>query len=360
MATDVWALSAIASPVATDRIPIATGSNTGGYSPRSEFAWRLSTGEFDVFGGNTAKTVMEFGSAGGGSNLGIQIKGTLTALPSAQIRSFIATGDSALGTAGDLLIAARSDAACSIRFMTGASGVSEAARINASGHLGIGVAPSARLHVKSSGEIARLETTTARGGGLCYLSLNDPSGSKGYIGYGGASDAIEFCNNLNASMHFYTNGIIRWAIGSTGSLQPAADNSYNLGNGSARIATVFAATGTINTSDAREKTTLRAFTAAEMAAAKRIAAEIGIFQFMTGVRLHVGVIAQQVWAIMADEGLIDPLQEGVTPSSPYAFLCWDEVEDRPEGRFGIRPDQLSLFLIAAQEARIAALEDLLP
>src|SRR3546814_15807906 len=69
---------------------------------------------------------------------------------------------------------------------------------------------------------------------------------------------------------------------------------------------------------------------------------------------------------MAEEGLIAPLAEGQAPDSRYAFLCWDgwdeerDAEDRPVraagDRFGIRPDQLSLFLIAAQEARLAMLE----
>src|SRR3546814_9172900 len=85
-----------------------------------------------------------------------------------------------------------------------------------------------------------------------------------------------------------------------------------------------------------------------------------------GARRHFGVRAQAVWAIMAEEGLIAPLAEGQAPDSRYAFLCWDgwdeerDAEDRPVraagDRFGIRPDQLSLFLIAAQEARLAMLE----
>ena len=74
------------------------------------------------------------------------------------------------------------------------------------------------------------------------------------------------------------------------------------------------------------------------------------------------VRAQAVWAIMADEGLIDPLVPEATPDSRYAFLCYDRWDGDADGvapagdRFGIRPDQLSLFLIAAQEARIAAME----
>src|SRR3546814_8709593 len=69
---------------------------------------------------------------------------------------------------------------------------------------------------------------------------------------------------------------------------------------------------------------------------------------------------------MADEGLIDPIVEGVDPDCKYAFLCWDGwAEERDDDdnivvadgdRFGIRTDQLELFLIAAQEARLAALE----
>ncbi len=107
-----------------------------------------------------------------------------------------------------------------------------------------------------------------------------------------------------------------------------------------------------------------------MAAARRIALELGFYQWndaiaqkgAAGARLHFGVRAQTVWAIMADEGLIDPLVPEATPDSPYAFLCYDRWDGDADGaapagdRFGIRPDQLSLFLIAAQEARIAAME----
>jgi hypothetical protein len=113
---------------------------------------------------------------------------------------------------------------------------------------------------------------------------------------------------------------------------------------------------------------------AELAAARRIAGDLGFYQWQDaiaekgadGARLHVGARAQAVWAIMADEGLIDPIAEGVRPDSRYAFLCYDEwAEERDAAgqsvvaagnRFGIRPDQLALFLIAAQEARLAALE----
>jgi hypothetical protein len=175
-------------------------------------------------------------------------------------------------------------------------------------------------------------------------------------------------------------------VTSGGVVRPGGDNSQPLGEAPNRWSDIHLVNSPTVTSDAREKTWRGAPTTAELAAAKRIIAELGFFQWndavaekgADGARLHFGVRAQAVWAIMADEGLIDPLAEGEAPTSSYAFLCWDKwdavepveeqcdeegnitvaaVEDRPAGnRFGIRPDQLTLFLIAAQEARIAALE----
>lgn len=163
----------------------------------------------------------------------------------------------------------------------------------------------------------------------------------------------------------------QWNVSaSTGSFFPSTDNALPLGGAANRASTLYAATGSINTSDEREKTWRGVLTAPEMAAARRIALELGFYQWnaaivekgAAGARLHFGVRAQTVWAIMADEGLIDPLVPEATPDSRYAFLCYDRWDGGADGaapagdRFGIRPDQLSLFLIAAQEARIAAME----
>ena len=77
-------------------------------------------------------------SGAGSATLGLQIKGTaLTAIPAGQIQGYIATGDSGIGTAGDLLLAPRTDIACNIRFITGAS-PAERMRIDSSGNLLVG------------------------------------------------------------------------------------------------------------------------------------------------------------------------------------------------------------------------------
>jgi hypothetical protein len=168
-----------------------------------------------------------------------------------------------------------------------------------------------------------------------------------------------------------TNGFV---VNASGAVTPGADNGQTLGGSSLRWSVVYAGTGAINTSDARDKAWRGALSSAELAAARRIAGDLGFYQWqdaiaekgVDGARLHFGARAQAVWAIMADEGLIDPIVEGVRPDSRYAFLCYDEwAEERDAAgqsvvaagnRFGIRPDQLALFLIAAQEARLAALE----
>src|SRR3546814_13503633 len=64
---------------------------------------------------------------------------------------------------------------------------------------------------------------------------------------------------------------------SAGILRAGTDNGALLGSGAIRWSVVYAATGAINTSDGREKTWQGAASAAEMAAAARIAREQGCY-----------------------------------------------------------------------------------
>lgn len=253
------------------------------------------------------------------------------------------------------------------------------------GSLGLGIVPSIKLHVLSSTEIARFQSTAARGGGNGFVGLADASGRKGYWGYGGPSDIMYVMNEMNNSLYLGTNGTTRWLILADGRMLPGSDNAFPFGGASNRVTALWSVNGTVQTSDADEKNWLGAPSTAEISAAKRIAGELGFFQWLDALaekgdhaRLHFGVRAQAAWQIMADEGLIDPITEGVEPSSRYAFLCydaWDAVEGTPEerdddgkvrvaavppreagNRFGVNVGELALFLIAAQEARLAALE----
>ena len=85
--------------------------------------------------------------------------------------------------------------------------------------LGVGtLSPAARIHAVGSGpEVARLETTVARGSGSNYLSFNDPTGRKGRVGYiGAADDTITLVNDLNAALALSTNATERMRVSASG------------------------------------------------------------------------------------------------------------------------------------------------
>lgn len=109
-------------------------------------------------------------------------------------------------------------------------------------------------------------------------------------------------------------------------LYPTADNTVAVGTSAARFSLVFAATGTINTSDEREKTSVNSPDDALMRAWGKVGFKV--FQFKDAVekkgdnaRIHVGVIAQEVKAAFESEGL---------DASRYGLFCHDTWEDEYE------------------------------
>lgn len=143
-----------------------------------------------------------------------------------------------------------------------------------------------------------------------------------------------------------------------GATFPGADNARNLGISSVRWKEIFAANGTINTSDAREKTPVRSLTAAEIAAARDLSREIGAYKFLTAVaekgdaaREHIGMTVQRAIEIMQEHGL-DPFG--------YGFVCYDQWEAEETiaagDRYGFRMDELLAFIARGFEARLTALE----
>lgn len=163
---------------------------------------------------------------------------------------------------------------------------------------------------------------------------------------------------------------------STREISPLADNASALGQAARRWTTVFAATGAINTSDAREKTPIFPLGEALRRAAIRIKAGIGTFQWLEAVerkgtdkaRIHIGVTAQAVEEAFAAEGLEagryalfceDALTEEVEIEPPR-FDASGEIESpgryetrpilEPDGtsktRKGVRADQLFWLLLA--------------
>lgn len=197
-----------------------------------------------------------------------------------------------------------------------------------------------------------------------YSSADDDSAA------GGVALSI---NTVAGSATVFGNALFHGGV----SPLPSLDNAIDLGSASFRFATVYAATGTINTSDAREKTALAPLPVALKAAVRTILAGVGTFQWLASVvakgeaaRTHVGVTAQAVDAAFAAEGL-DAAQWGV--------FCADPVEDRveetnaegvpeasytprldktgaPALRLGLRYDQLTLLALAVLAEDVAALK----
>ena len=109
-------------------------------------------------------------------------------------------------------------------------------------------------------------------------------------------------------------------------LYPTADNTVSVGTSAARFSLVFAATGAINTSDEREKTSVNSPDDALMRAWGKVGFKV--FQFKDAVekkggdaRIHVGVIAQEVKAAFESEGL---------DASRYGLFCHDTWGDEYE------------------------------
>ena len=156
-----------------------------------------------------------------------------------------------------------------------------------------------------------------------------------------------------------------------GIIYPITDNTYSFGLSSERWTTIYATTGTINTSDGRSKQDIQNLDDAEKNVAQAIKGLIKKFRFKDAIekkgdsaRIHFGVVAQEVAEAFATEGL---------DANRYAMFCYDEWDEQPEvtapvldkfkketgetkiiteyrpagNRYGIRYDELLAFIIAA-------------
>lgn len=170
------------------------------------------------------------------------------------------------------------------------------------------------------------------------FSRNDIRGGHGYITMGpGPANAGTAGTNLVA---LYSN---TW--------RPTVDNTMSLGITSQRWTQVFAVNATISTSDAREKTTPRQMSLAEVMAFSTIARLPGIWQWLTKVeeegdeaRLHGGPTVQDAIAVMGDNGL---------DWKRYSAFCYDEWEEIPDEWSEEVKDPDTGEILQARELRMA-------
>lgn len=96
------------------------------------------------------------------------------------------------------------------------------------GNVTVGGAPGASsLNVRGVNSISSFYSGTARGSGGAYIDIRDPTGVKGYFGYGGGNDTMQVAQLLNAAMEFYTNNTLRESIAASGGHSFFVGTTYN-------------------------------------------------------------------------------------------------------------------------------------
>lgn len=191
-------------------------------------------------------------------------------------------------------------------------------------------------------------------------------------------DATKFVDIASSSLGdavVKNNGVNSFVLKAQGPFYPSQDNTgQSLGRATERWTVVYAGTGTINTSDANEKTTPQRISDAMLDAADDI--RIDVWKWLESIRekgedsarWHFGPIAQQVRDAFSAHGL---------NGCDYGLLCYDKWDDQFEDevddsgnhtgnkklvaaageRWGIRPDQCLWLKMAASERRASRAED---
>lgn len=229
------------------------------------------------------------------------------------------------------------------------------------GFLGVGATtPLSTLHMFGTGAATTSVSTSSNTGATLYLQdAGNAANNGGVLQFGAAQGAfaaikgliVSGGDNTTGSLSFQTRGVStdatlteRMRILNTGHVQAGGDNTQTLGTASFRWSTVYAGTGTINTSDANDKSNRRGLTDAEVRVGRRLAALVRTWQFNDAIaakgeaaaRWHSGWVAQGVVSAFEAEEL-DPFR--------YACVGFDEL------------DRLETYTEVVRQPKMEAYED---
>ncbi|MGL4242272.1 MAG: DUF2793 domain-containing protein [Beijerinckiaceae bacterium] len=254
----------------------------------------------------------------------------------------------------------------------------EALCIDSAGRVGVGASsPQERLHLRGPNVALMAQNTATAQFNVAAISLRGPDSlgtyaqtrmvhgnsnagaTQAYMALSSYSDAGAFTSNL--LIYEYQPQLWSVMAGNVARLQvdasstrPGADNAYSLGSSTRRWSQIWAANGTIQTSDARDKTDIEEMPAAAAAAVVSAVQPI-LFRWSEGARSvasgdplsgdarssaragrrrHAGFKAQMLHAALSDNGL-----------DCGAWGLADAAD--PDSRQWIRPDQLIPILWAA-------------
>lgn len=235
-------------------------------------------------------------------------------------------------------------------------------------------AAAIRMVMTNAGNVSfAASAPTAIFGKTVQISGGSENGTLAIVGSSGAGYVATFSTSLLVSgragmaLGLGADDATKITITTAGNVIPAADNTQDLGSGSFRFDTIFAGTGTINTSDARAKTDIGEIPDEWLDAWGEV--EWVRYKFFDGSRWHVGLVAQQVHAAFAAHE-IDAFEIGLCCFDEWdASDAVDEVRDedgeiivaaRPAleagDRWGLRYSECEAMEVAYQRRRIAQLE----
>ncbi|WP_342657142.1 tail fiber domain-containing protein [Sphingomonas sp. NY01] len=245
---------------------------------------------------------------------------------------------------------------------------SEMVSVLPNGNVGFGtITPSARMHIRSGNTTLRVESSNA-GATDTQVAIATPD-RQWNIGQNVGGSGVGTLNIFDV-----TGGALRLLFATDGAVRPGIDNAQQFGTGSFRWSVIYSGTGSINTSDAREKKDIGDIPAEWLDAWGDV--QWQRFRFRDAVkakgeeaRWHLGLIAQQVQEAFAARGL---------DAREIGLLCHDEWEATPavkevrdeEGeivthaqparkagdRWGLRYDECQAIEAAWQRRRISDLE----